>query len=302
MAKFIYSKKYFADLGKHVFPVEKYKLIHDKLIKTGVATSKDFLEPGKPSYEDLLLVHTKEYLDDLYNLKYSQRTMYSELPITKEIVDLFILSAGGTILATKTALKEGIALHIGGGWHHAFPEKGEGFCYINDVAVATRKLKKENILKKIAIIDCDLHQGNGTAFIFKDDKDVFTFSIHQENLYPVKQKSTLDIGLADFTDDKEYLSKLEYALNIIFSDFKPEFVFYLAGADPYENDQLGLLKVTIDGLKRRDKLVFSKCKETKIPVAITLAGGYARDTLDTVSIHYNTCKFIKEVKNNAKRN
>ena len=292
--RFIYSKRYFADLEGHVFPIEKYKLLHEKLIKNNLASEKDFLEPEMPSHEDLLLVHTKEYLEDLYKLKSSHRTIYSELPLTKEIVDLFILSAGGTILAARIALEEKISLHIGGGWHHAFPDKAEGFCYINDVAIAIKKLKKENIIKKPAVIDCDLHQGNGTAFTFKDDKDVFTFSIHQENLYPTKQKSSLDIGLDDFADDNEYLSNLEYALNIIFDKFKPDFVFYLAGADPYEDDQLGLLKISMDGLKKRDELVFSKCKKIRIPVAVTLAGGYARNTEDTVNIHYNTCKSVVE--------
>ncbi|MEK6646401.1 MAG: histone deacetylase [Candidatus Firestonebacteria bacterium] len=285
---FVYSDKYCCDIGKHVFPVEKYHLLKEKLIAEKYAKESDFVEPKPVNYEELLLVHSKEYLNDFLNLKWTHKTMTSELPLTLEIAELFKLSVGGTILASDIVLKHKIGFHIGGGWHHSFPDYAEGFCYIHDVAIAIKKLLRDKKVKRIATMDCDLHQGNGTAYIFSNIAEVFTFSIHQENLYPVKQKSNLDIGLDDYTGDKIYLEKLEGAVDKIFSEFKPEFIFYIAGADPYENDQLGLLKLTIEGLKKRDEIILKKCWKEKIPVVVTLAGGYAINTNDTVTIHYNT--------------
>jgi acetoin utilization deacetylase AcuC-like enzyme len=286
---FVYSDRYICDIGIHVFPIDKFKRLYEKLISESKIPKDLFMEPRPATNEELELVHTKEYLDDLYNLRWTQRTAYSEMILTKEIVDLSILSCGGTIIAAEYAIENKTpVMHLSGGWHHAFPDHAEGFCYINDIAVAIRKVKHDGKIKKAAVIDCDLHQGNGTAYIFKNDDDVFTFSIHQENLYPVKQKSDLDIGLDDFTQDDEYLEKLEDALRKIFHEFHPEFVIYQAGADPYEHDQLGLLKITMNGLKKRDELVMKYCKESNIPFVITLGGGYALDTEDTIKIHYNT--------------
>lgn len=294
MKLFVYSPEYTYDIGEHVFHIEKYALLHQKLIKSSIAKREDFELSQPATLQDLLLVHTKEYINDLLNLKITQKTVSAELPLTKEIVNAYILMAGGTILSAYLALETKINLHIGGGWHHAFSDKAEWFCYINDIAVAIRKLQQKKLVKRFAVIDCDLHHGNGTAYIFRNDKDVFTFSIHQENLYPVKQKSTLDIGLNDFTTDDVYLNKLSFALDKI-KEFKVEFIVYVGGADIYENDRLGNLKITKEGIKKRDEMVLSFAYENKIPTCITLAGGYAFDVEDTVDIHYNTCKVMLDL-------
>ncbi|MFQ5675655.1 MAG: histone deacetylase, partial [bacterium] len=205
------------------------------------------------------------------------------------------LAAGGTILAAKEALEGGWAMHLSGGFHHAFADKAEGFCYLNDLAIAARVVQKDGLAEKVAIVDCDLHQGNGTAVIFQGDESVFTFSMHQRDLYPVKQKSDLDIHLPMRVSDEEYLRHLQQHIPRIFADFKPDLVLYQAGADPYEHDQLGNLSLTIPGLKRRDRFIFAECKRHNIPVAATLGGGYAYRTDDTVTIHCNTCKALLEI-------
>lgn len=287
---FVYSEKYTVNLGEHVFPVQKYRMVYQRLASEGLITPDNLFLPAFPERRDLLLVHTPEYLRDLENLAFSPRTMFSEIPLTRKIVEGYKLFAGGTILAGQKALEKGMAIHLGGGFHHAFPSRGEGFCYINDVAVGIRRLKRDKLIEKALIVDCDLHQGNGTAFIFQEDRSVFTFSIHQENLYPVKEKSDLDIGLPDFTGDEEYLAKLSSTLLQIWRNFEPDIVYYLAGADPYEDDQLGQLKLTKAGLKKRDNWVISKCLEKKVPLVILLAGGYAFRVEDTVDIHCHTCR------------
>jgi len=287
---FVYSEKYTVDLGEHVFPVQKYRMVYQRLAREELITPDNLFLPTFPERRDLLLVHTLEYLRDLENLSFSPRTMFSEIPLTREITEAYKLFAGGTILAGQKALEKGMAIHLGGGFHHAFPSRGEGFCYINDVAVSIRRLKRDKLIEKALIVDCDLHQGNGTAFIFQEDRSVFTFSIHQENLYPVKEKSDLDIGLPDFTGDGEYSAKLSSELRQIWQSFEPDVVYYLAGADPYEDDQLGQLKLTKAGLKKRDNWVISKCLEKKVPLVILLAGGYAFRVEDTVDIHCHTCR------------
>ena len=287
---FVYSEKYTVNLGEHVFPVQKYRMVYQRLASEGLITPDNLFLPTFPERRDLLLVHTPEYLRDLENLTFSPRTMFSEIPLTRKIVEGYKLFAGGTILAGQKALEKGMAIHLGGGFHHAFPSRGEGFCYINDVAVGIRRLKRDKLIEKALIVDCDLHQGNGTAFIFQEDRSVFTFSIHQENLYPMKEKSDLDIGLPDFTGDEEYSTKLSSELRQIWQSFKPDVVYYLAGADPYEDDQLGQLKLTKAGLKKRDNWVISKCLEKKVPLVILLAGGYAFRVEDTVDIHCHTCR------------
>jgi len=288
---FVYSDRIYADIGDHVFPIEKYGLVRQRLIEEGILTADDFIEPEMATDEDLLLVHTKEYVHDLMSMLWTERTYASELPLTEEIRDSYLLGTGGTILACQRALECRVAVNLSGGFHHAFPDHAEGFCYTNDVAIAIRHLQRDNYtVRRFLVVDCDLHQGNGTAYIFRADHDVFTFSIHQENIYPVKQKSDLDIGLADGTDDATYLAHLHKHVPRIMSDFAPEFVIYLAGADPYKYDQLGGLSLTMDGLQRRDEFVIGECVRRNIPVAVLLAGGYAVNTDDTVTIHCNTCK------------
>jgi len=285
---FVYSDGYYADIGVHVFPVEKYRLVYEQL-KTRRVMRADAIEPEPASETDLLLVHDQDYVDDLVHARLTPRTASSELPISEAIIRAFLLVAGGTIRACEEALQRGSAINLAGGFHHAFPDHAEGFCYVNDMAVAIRRLQTKRKGIRVAVIDCDLHQGNGTAFIFKDDESVYTFSIHQRDLYPPKQDSSWDIHLKDGVQDEEYLGHLERAVPAIMEKFKPNFVLYQAGADPYEGDQLGNLKLTIDGLRSRDDLVFRECKKYGVPVAVLLGGGYAIDTNDTATIHVNTC-------------
>lgn len=297
--KIVYSEKYYVDIGAHVFPTAKYRLVKKRLESDkGLCSKIEFLEPDLASESDILLVHDKVYLDKLKNAGLSIKEILTmELPYSEGLSTASILCCGGTILASKIALEGRIGIHLGGGFHHAFPDHGEGFCVLNDIAVAVKKIKHQiSKIKKVLVIDCDLHQGNGTAFIFRDDKDVFTFSIHQQNNYPFyKPKSDLDIGLADRTKDKIYLDHLEKNIPRIISDFKPDFIMYVAGADPYENDQIGNLGLTKEGLIRRDEFIFSQGRNYGVPIAVVLAGGYAHRKVDTVEIHFNTIKTAIEV-------
>ncbi len=289
--KFVYSPKYCVDLKGHVFPTEKYKLIYETLKREKIITESNVFEPEIPGKEELKKIVIPEYLNDLLSARTTFRTWTSELPVTEDIINWQILGCGGSYLGAKLALEYGACYHIGGGLHHGFADHAEGFCYLNDVVFAGVKLLEQGI-KKIAVIDCDLHQGNGTAKFFENEDRVFTFSIHQEHLYPKKEKSNLDIGLDFDTGDKEYCEKLQYALDIIFNEFKPEFVIYLAGADPYMFDQLGNLKLTIEGLTKRDEMVITRAKERTLPVLVVLGGGYAQELEDTVEIHCNTARVM----------
>jgi acetoin utilization deacetylase AcuC-like enzyme len=205
------------------------------------------------------------------------------------------LCAGGSILAGRLALQDGAAVNVGGGFHHAYPDHGEGFCVLNDFAIGIRRLQKDKVIARAMTVDCDVHQGNGTAAIFSGDHTVFTLSIHQENNYPYpKPPSTLDINLHDGVEDAEYLDELEKGLDLALREFQPDLIYYVAGADPYRDDQLGGLKLSIEGLERRDRLVFEKARAKNVPVAVTLAGGYARRVEDTIQIHTNTIRVAKE--------
>ncbi|AOP35936.1 deacetylase [Leptospira tipperaryensis] len=247
-------------------------------------------KPGPAKDKELALVHTKEFLKDFFSLKLTERTQYSELPLTKQIVQSFVLAVGGTILAMELTRKYRFVYHIGGGFHHSMPDRAEGFCYLNDAAIAGKLFLKEHPGKKVLFIDLDLHQGNGNSVVFQNDPNVFTFSMHQENLYPKKEKSGMDIALAEGTDDKKYHDLLEESLNKISSSFQPDLIFYIAGADPFEGDSLGDLKLTFQGLRKRDKIVKDFALRVNAPTVILPAGGYAKDFHDTVTIHYNTIK------------
>lgn len=288
--RFVFSSRYELDIGAHVFPTDKYRRVQERLIETGLAQPQDFHEPADTEPADIRLVHSAEYVEDLLELRWSSRTVRSELPLTEEIVGGFFLHAAGTILACRLALADGVAMHIGGGFHHAFADHGEGFCYINDIAVGVRKMLAEKLITRAAVIDCDLHQGNGTARIFQGDPAVYTFSIHQERLYPVKEESDWDIGLDDETDSDTYIKRLSPAITRVLNEQKPELVLYVAGADPYQHDQLGSLRLTKRGLALRDRIVIEGCHRRGIPVVPVLAGGYALDTNDTVDIHVNTAR------------
>lgn len=288
--KFVYSKRYRLDIGAHVFPTEKYSLVADRLLAEGLVDAADFLEPSEPQLDDVRLVHTKEYVDDMLNLRWTQRTVRSELPLTWEIVNGFMLFASGSVLACRQALEDGVCMHIGGGFHHAFADHGEGFCYVNDIAVGIRRLQKDGLITKAAVIDCDLHQGNGTARIFQDDPSVFTFSIHQERLYPMKEQSDWDIGLDDETGDDVYIERMQEVVPAVLERQQPELMVYVAGADPFKYDQLGSLRLSKRGLALRDRIVLEGFRKRGVPVAVVTAGGYALDTKDTAEVHYNTAR------------
>jgi acetoin utilization deacetylase AcuC-like enzyme len=288
--KLIYDHRYDLNLGAHVFPSQKYRLVHDALLEQGIAATDDFQAPAPATDDDILLVHGYEYVHKLKTNTLSQmEKLRLEIPWSKELIDACWLAAGGSILAGQRALSDGFAANIGGGFHHAYPNHGEGFCAIHDVAVAIRHLQRDRTIETAMVIDTDVHHGNGTAAIFAADPTVFTFSIHQENNYPYpKPPSNIDVDLQDGVGDQEYLELLAGNLQRAFKEFNPGLIFYVAGADPYREDQLGGLALTLDGLASRDAMVFDYARGHRIPIAITLAGGYARRVVDTVRIHVNT--------------
>jgi acetoin utilization deacetylase AcuC-like enzyme len=322
--KLIYSDGYYLPIGEHVFPAEKYRRIRDRLLASGVAEAGDFLQPEPATDQDILLVHEPGYVRKLKTGTLSPREeMELEVPFSPELVKAFWLAAGGSILAARQALTDGVSVNIGGGFHHAFPDHGEGFCMIHDVAVAIRWLQRDHKIRTAMTVDCDVHQGNGTAAIFGGTRapgdplpsasgspasaqgvrqrsahtgDVFTISLHQHNNYPQwKPPSSIDIDLPDGIGDDDYLAWLDNALSSGLRQFEPDLMCYIAGADPYREDQLGGLSLTIEGLKKRDELVFRVARARNVPVMVTFAGGYAQNVDDTVTIHCNTVTAAKEV-------
>lgn len=308
--KLIYHEGYDPNLGAHVFPSQKYRLIQERLLSEGFAGPADFLRPEPASDDDLLLVHDRGWITRLKlgTLDYLE-LMKLEVPYSRQMVEAFRLAAGGTILAARLALSSGagsggfgIGFNLGGGFHHAFAGHGEGFCAINDIAVAIRKLQQARLIERAMVIDCDAHHGNGTAAIFAGDPTVFTLSIHQLHNYPdIKPPSSLDIDLEDGVEDGEYVRRLGEGLYQALGRFQPQFVVYVAGADPYREDQLGGLSLTMEGLKSRDRLVFGLARARRLPVAVTFAGGYAARIEDTVTIHCNTVKAAAESMCNESR-
>ena len=298
MCVFIYHPGYWADIGPHVLQQGKYRATYERLRAAGLPEGA-FREPAPATVEEVRRVHTKEYVDDLLGGVHTERTCTSELPLTPEIVRAAFLAVGGTLLAAREALARGRALNLTGGFHHAFAGQAEGFCYMNDLAVAVRVLQHEGAIAQAAVIDCDLHQGNGTAVIFRGDPAVFTFSIHQQNIYPAKRRSDLDVGLYDLAGDAEYLAHMRTHVPEILDGHRPDIVLYQAGADPFAGDQLGTLKLTKAGLRERDDLVISECERRGIPVAGTLGGGYAADPSDTVDIHAGTAMAFWETRAKA---
>ena len=296
--RLVYSERYDLNLlGDHVFPSKKYKWLHDRMLWTRFAEKTDFVAPEPATDEDVLLVHTPEWAGKLRGGTISyQDILRLEIPYSRQMVEAFWLAAGGTTLAARHAMEGRVGFNLGGGFHHGFPNHGEGFCAINDVAVAIRRLQRDGVMQRAMVVDCDVHHGNGTAAIFAGDPTVFTLSIHQFNNYPTeKPPSSLDIHLADGVGDGEYLNRLGNGYRAALSMFHPELVLYLAGADPYFEDQLGGLSLTFDGLMERDRLVIGTALGRGIPVAIVLAGGYAQNVEDTVTIHANTAAVAKEL-------
>ena len=300
-ATVVHSMLYECDIGPHVFPMQKFRLIRERLVSEHAIDESQILAPEPAPSADLASVHTEAYLDDLVQLRSTQRTLASELPLSSGITRAYNLAAAGTTLAAREAMRRGVGINLGGGFHHAYADHAEGFCYINDLAVAIRVLQRDGAIRRAAVVDLDVHQGNGTAHIFSDDPDVFTLSIHQESNYPTpKERSDLDVGLDDGTRDDEYLDALARAMLPVW-DARPELVLYQAGADPYIDDQLGGLALTLEGLAERDRRVLEGCVERSIPVVVTLGGGYARRLEDTVAIHTRTCRTAIELARDSTR-
>ncbi len=298
-AAFVWSEDYKASLGRgHIFPTIKYQRLYSAAIKQKILKEEDIFKPRPLKDEDLLLVHSKSYLRKLELLALSPLGMLNgENPVSRQILKAVRLSSGGTYLACKLALKYGIGMNLAGGFHHASSNQEEGFCYYNDVALAVKKLQKEDKLNKVMVIDCDVHHGNGTAMLFQDDDSVFIFDIYQEDNYPMpKVKVDYAVGLNSYAgiDDEKYLKELTVLPNLI-DKFSPELIIYVAGADPYKGDQLGGFNLSQEGLKKRDEYVIGLAKEKEIPVGIVLGGGYAERIEDTIEIHLNTIKAIKSL-------
>lgn len=314
----VYHDGYYLPLGAHVFPGEKYRLVHKRLLETGAAAESDFVRPQTIALEDVLRVHKRDYVERLIEGTLSEdEILQMELPYSKALIDATLLGCGGTLQAAQLALRNGAACSIGGGFHHAHTDHGEGFCILHDVAIALARLLHDREIERALVIDLDVHDGNGTAAIFppKGEKHrgpvrygvasgsitpsaegVFTLSMHQQNNYPAyKPPSSLDVPLADGTDNAEYLDALEAALEAAFTHFQPQLIAYIAGADPYVEDKLGGLALTIDGLKQRDRRVFRAAQSVGAPVFSVYAGGYAMRVEDTVTIHTNTVLAAAEV-------
>lgn len=293
----VYHPRYDLQLGAHVFPSQKYRLLRERLLRTRFAAEEDFVEPEPATDDDVLLVHDPAWIAKLKHGTLSYHEILKlEIPYSRQTTEAFWTAAGGTIRAARLALKSGLAMNLGGGFHHAFPAHGEGFCAINDIAIAIRRLQKDQAIRRAMVVDVDVHHGNGTAAIFAVDPSVFTLSIHQANNYPTeKPLSSLDIHLPDGTGDQEYVERLGNGLSAALTLFHPELLVYVAGADPFGEDQLGGLDLSFEGLMARDRLVLGRALQEKIPVVIVLAGGYAANVEDTITIHANTARAAQEV-------
>lgn len=276
----------------HRFPMAKYARLRARVSADGVLAVEDIVEAPAATWDQLRLAHSASYVQAV-----ASGTLPPEMqrrigfPWSPEMVERSRRSTGATIAAARVALREGVAANLAGGTHHAFVDRGEGYCVFNDVAVAARVLQHTHGCRRLAVVDCDVHQGNGTAAIFRDDPSVFTFSMHGAKNFPFrKEVGDLDVELADGTGDDEYLALLARHLPGVLDRHQPELVFYLAGADPYAGDRLGRLGLSIDGLQRRDQFVFDRCREARVPVAVAMSGGYAPDLDDIVAIHLNSIR------------
>ena len=288
-----YSDRYMVELiPTHPFPMGKYRRVRDQLLAEGSITEANLVEPPLVDDADVLLVHTGDYWTRCVNGELTASEVRRiGFPWSPGLVRRARAAVEGTIFAARSALQDGVASNLAGGTHHAYADRGEGYCVLNDIAIATRVLQRDGLAQRIAIIDCDVHQGNGTAAIFRDDPHVFTFSIHGEKNFPLrKEQSRLDVALRDGTQDHEYLMILAEYVPMILREFRPEIVFYQAGVDPFEGDRLGRLKLTIEGLRERDEFVIGSCRRAAIPVVTTMGGGYAKRIEETVEAHCNTVR------------
>lgn len=275
--------------------MSKYQLLREGVLSEGLVPPERLHDPQRVSREDLLLVHTPAYVDHITNgtLPAAEQRRIG-LPWSESFVERAYRVVQGTCEAAEAALTHGVAMNLAGGTHHAFPDRGEGFCTFNDVAVAIRRLQRDGRVRRVAIIDLDVHQGNGTHGCFAGDPQVYTFSMHGAKNFPFhKVPGTLDVELDDGTDDAAYLARLEAHLPTVLRDARPDLVVYLAGADPHEGDRLGRLRLTFEGLHRRDAVVLQLCREIGVPVCATMSGGYGQDVRDTVQVHLNTVRVLR---------
>ena len=281
----------------HRFPMLKYDLLPKQLLHEGTAENADFFEPDTANIDDILAVHSKDYVDSLLNLSLDAKAIRKiGFPLSAELIERELRIAQGTILGCELALKHGVAFNIAGGTHHAFTDSGEAFCLLNDQAIAAKYLLNHNLATKILIVDLDVHQGNGTAEIFRNDFRVFTFSMHGKNNYPFKKEvSDFDIPLNDGTTDSEFLAILSERLPQLITSENPDFIFYLAGVDILKTDKLGKLACTIEGAKERDKIVLSLCKNREIPVQVSMGGGYSPDIKTIIEAHANTFRVARQI-------
>lgn len=281
----------------HRFPMIKYELLPQQLIREGTCNEPNFFKPEKPNDKHILAVHTPEYYYDLLNITLDQRAARRiGFPLSEMLVEREVIIADGTIKASEFAIKHGVGMNIAGGTHHAYTNRGEAFCLLNDQAIGARYLQNKQLAVKILIVDLDVHQGNGTAEIFQNDESVFTFSMHGKNNYPFKkEESDLDIALADNTDDDAYLSVLKDTLPELIEKEQPQFVFYLCGVDIIASDKLGKLGLSLQGCKERDRFVLQTCKNLDIPVMCSMGGGYSPDIKEIVEAHANTFRVAQEV-------
>jgi acetoin utilization deacetylase AcuC-like enzyme len=298
MLKIAHNKIFRYVLDKnHRFPMEKYDLIPELLLKEKTCNSINFFDPGNLNDLDALSIHDSDYYEKLITLSLTEKEIRPiGFPMSKELIIREKKIAQGTIECSRFSIKNGISMNIAGGTHHAFSDRAEAFCMLNDQAISANYLLKNKLAKKILIIDLDVHQGNGTASIFENNLNVFTMSFHGLKNYPFrKEKSDLDVGFNDNTENKEYLLKLKDTLPRVFEMFEPDFVFYLSGVDVLKNDKLGRLSMTIDGCKERDRFVLSLCKKNNIPVQVSMGGGYSKNINDIIEAHSNTFRLAQEI-------
>jgi len=282
------------DLGGHVFPVEKWSILRSLIQSELGVPELRFHGFDQIDDEDLERVHTPGYLADLRAARTTVRTASSELPVTREVIDGFRHMVGGSVAAVRLALEHGVGFHCGGGFHHAFPDHGEGFCYLHDVAIAVERARVESGLGNVLFLDVDVHQGNGTAVVYAEDRESYCYSIHQERNYPLKQRSTLDRALEDGIDDDGYCERLAADIEKIRSEFRPELLCYVGGVDPHRDDQLGGLALTDDGIRRRDEIALRPFLDDGIAVAVFLAGGYAPTPERTARLHLSAARICEE--------
>lgn len=298
MLKIAWTKSYVLPLPpNHRFPMSKYEILPEQLLHEGTIRSENIFHPQPIEEKWILLTHDYTYWEKLRRLELTPREIRRVgFPLTNQVVSREVTIADGTLKCTRFALEHGIAMNIAGGTHHAFTFKGEGFCLLNDIAIAANYLLAEGIVKQILVVDLDVHQGNGTAQIFRDEPRVFTFSMHGANNYPlIKEKSDLDIGLPDFTEDSVYLATLDMNLKELLDKVQPDFIFYQSGVDILDTDKLGRLSVTTEGCKQRDRMVLKAAYNNKIPLVVSMGGGYSANFRDIIEAHANTYRLAQEI-------